>query len=59
MLAAVLLMFSRLPNLLWEIRHGQKINKKDKPKGFLYQAAFIASWLALVVLWWSLYSLYS
>ena len=56
-IAAMLLMVARIPDLIWENRYGQKIDKKNRPKGFRYTLATILMWAALPVLWWSLYSL--
>ena len=55
--AALLLIFSRLPDLLWEIRNGRKVTVHDRPKGGLYLITDITILIALPVLWWSLYSL--
>lgn len=52
-IAAILLMLSRAPDLLWEIRTGQKITRSNMPKGFVSQGATLLSWLALPVLWFS------
>lgn len=56
-IAATMLMVSRIPDLLWENRYGQKIDKRNKPKGLQYSLATLIMWAALPVLWWSLYSL--
>ena len=52
--AAVMLMLARLPDLLWEIRTGQKVSHKNAPKGFYGFLATVLSWGALPVLWFAL-----
>lgn len=56
--AALLLIFSRIPDLVWEIRNGKKVTKSDRPKGGLYLITDITILIALPVLWWSLYNLW-
>ncbi len=55
--AALLLIFSRTPDLIWEIRNGKKVSANERPKGGLYLITDITIWAALPVLWWSLYNL--
>jgi len=55
--AAAMVMFSRLPDLLYEIRTGNKIKLGSMPKNPIdYFTTFIL-WAALPVLWYSLYCL--
>src|SRR4030067_1874592 len=56
-IAAIMLMASRIPDQLWEIEHGTKINKKDMPKGPVYILTTLMSWASLPILWWAFYSL--
>jgi len=50
--AAVLMMFSRLPDLLWEIKHGVKVTKHTGPKiGYLCAMEVL---LSLPLTWYSL-----
>lgn len=58
-LAAVMLMISRIPDLLFEIRTGQKITQSNMPKRPIDVMFNIIGWLALLVLWYSLYYLQS
>jgi hypothetical protein len=51
---AFMFMASRLPDLLWEIRTGQKVQRGNMPKGVVYKAASALTWVALPVLWFSL-----
>jgi hypothetical protein len=52
--AAVMLMLGRLPDLLWEIRTGQKVKPYSAPKGLRGLLAMLLSWGALPVLWFAL-----
>lgn len=57
--AALLLIFSRIPDLLWEIRTGKKVTVNDRPKGGVYSLTDLTIWAAIPTLWWSLYTLLS
>lgn len=53
---AAMLMLSRLPNLLWEIRTGQKVTMVHfrsgaAPKGAVAIVATVMMWAALPLLW--------
>jgi hypothetical protein len=52
--AAAMLMVARLPDVLWEIRTGQKVKKGNMPKAVVNYAASILDWAAIPVLWFSL-----
>jgi hypothetical protein len=54
MVAGLLLMFARLPDLIIEIRTGKKINSNNMPKRPLNVLLNIFSWLALPLIWYSL-----
>jgi len=56
-IAALLLIFSRVPDLIWEIRNGRKVTANDRPKGGIYFVTDIAILLAPLLFWWSLYNL--
>ena len=50
--AAGLIMLSRLPDLLWEIKHGIKVTKNRGPKlGYLFALEFL---LSFPLIWYSL-----
>jgi len=51
---AIMLMVSRLPDLLWEIEHGRKIDK-SAPKNALFYITIHLTWGALQVLYYFLY----
>jgi hypothetical protein len=55
MTAGLLLMFTRLPDLLFEIKTGKKINSTNMPKKPIYVICSILAWLALPLIWYSLY----
>lgn len=56
-ITVLLFMFSRIPDLLWEIKRGEKITKQNMPKGAIYSVTSIFTYLALPVLWYSIYLL--
>ncbi len=53
-IAAIMLMFGRLPDLLFEIKTGMKINNKTMPRTPIYIIGMIIMWIALPLLWYSL-----
>lgn len=55
--AALLLIISRVSDLLWEIRTGKKVATKERPRGGIYSITDIIVWAALPMLWWSLHNL--
>jgi len=55
--AALLLMVGRIPDLIWEIKHGRKVTKTDRPKGILYTITGVMDWLAFPVIVWAIYNL--
>ena len=55
LLSAILLMVARIPDLVFEIRIGQKINAINMPKKPIYVVFNIVGWLAIPLLWYSLY----
>jgi len=55
LISGAILMFSRLPDLLFEIKMGQKINFKNMPKTPFDNFINILSWLVLPLLWYSFY----
>jgi hypothetical protein len=52
--AGFVLMASRLPDLLWEIRTGESYTQQDVPKGPLHIAAGFVMWTTLPLIWYSL-----
>jgi len=55
--AALLLTFSRIPELLWEIRNGRKVTANDRPKGRFYLITDIMMLIIPLIFWWSVYNL--
>lgn len=53
-IAAAFVMLSRVPDLIWEIRSGRKIDGATMPKGRVYQSANLLNWVAIPVLWFAL-----
>ena len=53
--AAVIIMIGRLPDLIWEIKHGRKTDPKLMEKNALYYISAFLPWVALPVLYFSLY----
>jgi len=53
--AAVIIMVGRLPDLIWEIKHGKKTDPKLMEKNAMYYISAFFPWLALPVLYFSLY----
>lgn len=52
---AVIVMIGRLPDLLWEIKHGKKTDPSQMKKDFMYYISAFLPWLGLPVLYFSLY----
>lgn len=57
-LAAIVVMVGRLPELLWEIKHGERMtlaNTKLLKKNVWYYISAFLPWTALPILYYSLY----
>lgn len=54
-IAAIIIMAGRLPDLLWDIEHGKKTDPKLMKKNALYYISAFLPWLAFPVLYYSLY----
>jgi len=52
--AGVILMASRLPSLMREIRTGRKVTRGDMPRGAAYVAVILVLWGTLLLIWYSL-----
>ena len=57
MISAMMVMLSRLPDLLLEIKTGKKINWQFMPKRPIDYFTIFLDWAAIPVLWYSLYSM--
>lgn len=54
-LAALVIMAGRLPDLIWEIKHGKRLNTNEMDKNATYYITAFLPWLALPILYYSLY----
>jgi hypothetical protein len=54
-IAAIVLIIVRMPDLIWEIRNGQKITLRTMPKNLSGIILNILSWAVLPLLWYSFY----
>lgn len=54
-MAALIIMVGRLPDLLWDIEHGKKTDPKLMTKNAIYYISAFLPWLALPVVYFSLY----
>jgi hypothetical protein len=52
-IAAAFVMLSRVPDLIWEIRSGRKIDRATMPMSRVYQSANLLNWVAIPVLWFA------
>ena len=53
--AGVMIMVGRLPDLVWEIKHGRKTNLKLMKKNLLFYISAFLPWVAYPVLYYFLY----
>jgi hypothetical protein len=53
-LVGLMLLFSRTPDLLHELRTGQKVASGNMPSTPIHVAATTMMWLAIPLLWWGL-----
>jgi len=56
MIAILLLVASRIPDLVWEIKSGRKTTLHDGAKGGLYTFTGYLTLVAIPFLWWSIYT---
>jgi hypothetical protein len=54
MAAGLILLITRIPDLLFEMKTGEKINSTNMPKNTFNVMLNILSWLALPLIWFSL-----
>jgi len=54
-IAAAMVMFSRIPDLLFEMKTGKKITFVTMPKNPIDYFTTVIQWVALPLLWYSLY----
>lgn len=53
-IAAILAMLTRLPDLLWEIRMGHKVTWQKRQRGPVYELATLGAWVCLPLTWFAL-----
>ena len=53
--AAIVIMIGRLPDLLWEIKHGRRLDPNIMKKTAMYYLTSFLPWLAIPILYFSLY----
>jgi hypothetical protein len=53
--AALIMIASRIPDLIWELKHGRKLRMRDMSRPSLHVLSMILSWASLPVLWYALY----
>lgn len=56
-IAALMLMTSRVFDLFWEIKHGRSLQMRDMTRPRFYLLSIVLSWASLPVVWYSLYRL--
>lgn len=54
-IAALMLMISRIPDLIWEIRNGKKLKMGDMARPKFHLLSMALSWASLPVVWYALY----
>lgn len=57
LIASIIIMIGRLPDLLWEIEHGRMTSPELMKKNTLYYISAFLPWLAFPILYYSLYVL--
>jgi hypothetical protein len=57
-IVAMTLMATRLPDLLWEIKHGRKLNVNEMPKNWFFYLTTSLDWCSLPGLWYAFYLLW-
>lgn len=55
--AALMLILSRAPDLIWEIKSGQKLESGNMSKPKFSVLSALLSWASLLVVWYSIYTL--
>lgn len=55
LITGLIIMVGRLPDLIWDIKHGKKTDPKLMKKNALFYISAFLSWLGLPILYYSLY----
>lgn len=51
----LLMMLSRIPDLVWEIKTGKNVTRSDKPTGGIYSLTNITALIEFPILWWGIF----
>ncbi len=54
--AVLIIVVARVPDLVWEIKNGRKVTRSDGPKGGIHSITGIMGAISLLLLWWLLYT---
>jgi hypothetical protein len=54
-IAALMLMAARVPDLIWEIKNGRALQMGDMKRPRFYVLSTLLPWVSLPVLWYALY----
>lgn len=52
--AAAILMATRIPELIWELRSGSRVTRRDRPKGTFHILTTALDWASLPLIWYAL-----
>ena len=55
LLAALMLLAGRLPDLIWEIKHGKKIDVSTMTKNATFYLTSLLDWVSFPVFWYAVY----
>jgi hypothetical protein len=55
-ISALVIIFSRIPDLVWEIKNGKKVTVGKRPKGGIYLVTDILNLTSPFLFWWSVYN---
>lgn len=56
-ISALMIIVSRVPDLIWEIKKGKKVTIGNRPKGGIYLVTDILILASPFLFWWSIYNL--
>jgi len=54
-IAVLMMMAARIPDLIWEIKRGRKLRTRDMRRPAFWALSTILSWASLPVVWYGLY----
>lgn len=54
-IAALMLITARIPDLIWEIRRGRALETRDMMRPRFWMLSTVLSWVSLPVVWYALY----